>query len=67
MQPPTNPIKMKQEQIIRQHLATLSEEDRQRFNQMNPPERHEYLSQRNLILRIPIVLNQSLFHTMSLR
>ena len=43
-------MKMRQEQIIRQHIQSLSVEDQSKFTQMNPHEKHEYLSQRNLLL-----------------
>ena len=41
----------RQEQIIHQHMASLSEQDRQKFIQMSSGEKHQYLAQRNLLIK----------------
>ena len=40
----------RQEQIIHQHMASLSEQDCQKFIQMSSGEKHQYLAQRNLLI-----------------
>ena len=40
----------RQEQIIHQHMASLSDQDRQKFTQMSSGEKHQYLAQRNLLI-----------------
>lgn len=51
MQPrPQNPLMLRQQQIIQQHMATLSMEERAKFTQMRPHEKQEYLAQRNLLI-----------------
>ena len=41
----------RQQQIIHQHMASLSDQDRQKFTQMSSGEKHQYLAQRNLLVR----------------
>ena len=51
---------MRQQQMIRQHLDQLSVEDKAKFQALTPQEKHEYLSNRNLLLQYQtqtIVLN----------
>ena len=55
-----NPMAMRQQQMIRQHLDQLSVEDKAKFQALTPQEKHEYLSNRNLLLQYQtqtIVLN----------
>ena len=40
----------RQQQIIHQHMASLSDQDRQKFTQMSSGEKHQYLAQRNLLI-----------------
>ena len=39
----------RQQQVIDQHLASLSEQDRQQFNQLSFVENYHYLAQHNLL------------------
>ena len=49
----------RQQQIIHQHMASLSDQDRQKFTQMSSNEKHQYLAQRNLL----ITSNMQMQHT----
>ena len=40
----------RQQQIIHQHMASLSEQDRAKFTQMSSVEKHQYLANRNLLI-----------------
>ena len=49
--PPQRPqIMARQQQIIHQHMASLSEQDRAKFTQMSSVEKHQYLANRNLLI-----------------
>ena len=52
-------IMQRQQQIIHQHMASLSDQDRQKFTQMSSGEKHQYLAQRNLL----ITSNMQMQHT----
>ena len=52
-------IMQRQQQIIHQHMASLSDQDRQKFTQMSSNEKHQYLAQRNLL----ITSNMQMQHT----
>ena len=52
-QRPPTPHMIRQQQIIQQHVASLSMEDRTKFNQMIPREKQQYLAQRGLLLPNP--------------
>ena len=45
--------KQKQQQIIHQHVQTLTIEQRQQFAAMSAMEKQQYLAQRNLLLPNP--------------
>ena len=45
--------KQKQQQIIHQHVQTLTLEQRQQFAAMSAMEKQQYLAQRNLLLPNP--------------
>jgi len=48
-----SPHMQRQQQIIQQHIQGLTIEQRQEFSAMNPQAKHQYLAQRNLLLRNP--------------
>ena len=43
-------IMQRQQQIIHQHMASLSDQDRHKFTQMSSGEKHQYLAQQNLLI-----------------
>ncbi len=47
------PHMLRQQQIITQHIANMSMEEKAKFNQLNPREKQAYLQQRGLILPNP--------------
>jgi hypothetical protein len=49
----------RQQQIIHQHMASLSDQDRQKFTQMSSGEKHQYLAQRNLLITSNMQMQQT--------
>ena len=47
------PHMQRQQQIIQQHIQGISMEQRQAFSQMTPPQKQQYLAERNLLLPNP--------------
>ena len=43
----------RQQQIIRQHIGTLSDQDCRKLTEMSSAEMHHYFSQRNLLIINP--------------
>merc|ERR1719278_2091931 len=50
---PMTPHMQRQQQIIQQHIQGISMEQRQQFSQMTPPQKQQYLAERNLLLPNP--------------
>merc|ERR1740131_299323 len=50
---PMTPHMQRQQQIIQQHIQGISMEQRQAFSQMTPPQKQQYLAERNLLLPNP--------------
>ena len=46
-------MRLRQQQIINEHFATVPQEQRQAFNQMSLQDKQAYLRQRNLLIAHP--------------
>ena len=57
----------RQQQIIHQHIGTLSDQDLQKVKQMSSAETRQYLCQRNLLITITNSYENIMTNTMQIQ